>query len=310
MTSRTSTPISAGRSSRPSRVRGARGGGRAHSASSPVSSTNRSSRFAGRRSPSGMCAVRALDAEHAHRRAGAARVVARRARLGLGLGEPRRRPVDLDRLAADVLGDELRRRAGRDRAALGHDHDGVGEALGLLDVVRRHQDRDALGAQRVDQRPQLLAHLGIEPDGRLVEQHEPRTVHERPRDQQPPPHAARQLVGARVAAVAQPRHLERALDRVLALAARDPVEVREDAQVLLDRQRRVEVVELRARRPSPRAPPWSRRGACGRAPGSRPRRRSPAPSAAASSSTCPRRWARAGRRRCPRAPRGRGGRRR
>ena len=39
--------------------------------------------------------------------------------------------------------------------------------------------------------------------------------------------------------------VERALDRGLALAAREAVEVREDEQVLLDGQRRVEVVELR-----------------------------------------------------------------
>jgi lipooligosaccharide transport system ATP-binding protein len=34
--------------------------------------------------------------------------------------------------------------------------------------------------------------------------HRPRLVHERARDQQPPAHAARQLVGARVAAVGEP----------------------------------------------------------------------------------------------------------
>ena len=68
-------------------------------------------------------------------------------------------------------------------------------------------------AQRVDQRPQLLAHLRVEADRRLVEQHEARPVHERARDQQPPPHAAGELVDARVAAVAELRDLERALDR-------------------------------------------------------------------------------------------------
>ena len=100
-------------------------------------------------------------------------------------------------------------------------------------------------AQRVDQRPELLAHLRIEPDGRLVEQDEPRTVDERPGDQQAPPHAAGELVDPRVAPVDELRHLERALDRLAPLGAADPVEVREDEQVLLDGQRRVEVVELR-----------------------------------------------------------------
>ncbi len=167
------------------------------------------------------------------------------ARLALDLGQLLRRPVDLDRLGARVLGDELTRRAGGDRGAVGHDRHAVAEALGLLDVVRRHQDARALAAQEVDQRPQLLADLRVEADGRLVQQHEPRPVHEAARDQQPPAHAAAELVDLRVAPVGEVGDLERALDRRLALAARDPVEVREHEQVLLDGQRHVEVVELR-----------------------------------------------------------------
>ena len=128
---------------------------------------------------------------------------------------------------------------------MGHDQDGVGEALRLLDVVRRHEDRRALRAQRVDERPELLPHLRVEADGRLVEEHEPRPVDERARDQQPPAHAAGELVDAAVAPVDEVRHLERALDRGAPLGAGDPVEVREDEQVLLDGQRHVEVVELR-----------------------------------------------------------------
>ena len=156
-----------------------------------------------------------------------------------------RRAVDLEHLRAGVLGDELRRRPGGDRLAVGHDQHRVGEALRLLDVVRRHQDRRAFAAERVDQRPELLAHLRIEPDGRLVEEHEPGPVDERARDQQPPPHPAGELVDAGVAPVDELRQLERALDRIAPLGAADPVEVREDEQVLLDRERDVEVVELR-----------------------------------------------------------------
>ena len=144
-----------------------------------------------------------------------------------------------------MLGDELRGRPGGDRAAVRHDHHGVGEALGLLDVVRRHQDRRAVRPQRVDQRPELLAHLRIEPDRRLVEQHEARPVDERPRDQQPPPHPARELVGPRVAAIDEVGELERMLDRVPPLRPRNAVEMREDEQVLLDGERHIEVVELR-----------------------------------------------------------------
>ena len=75
-------------------------------------------------------------------------------------------------------------------------------------------------AQRVDQRPELLAHLRVEADGRLVEQHEPRPVDERPRDQQTPAHPAGELVDARVAPVDELRDLERPLDRGATVGAR------------------------------------------------------------------------------------------
>ena len=77
-------------------------------------------------------------------RPGAPRPQTVRDRLGLDLGEPRGRPVDLEHLPAGVLQHELCGRPGRDRLAVGHDHHRVGEALRLLDVVRRHQDRRAL----------------------------------------------------------------------------------------------------------------------------------------------------------------------
>jgi hypothetical protein len=70
-------------------------------------------------------------------------------------------------------------------------------------------------------------------------------VHERACDQQAPPHAARQLLDPGAAALAQVGDGQRALDRVPPLAARDPVEVREHDEVLLDVERLVEVVELR-----------------------------------------------------------------
>ncbi len=85
-------------------------------------------------------------------------------------------------------------------------------------------------------------------------------VDERARDQQPPPHAARELVDARVAPVDELRHLERALDRVVPLGAADAVEVGEDEQVLLHGQRHVEVVELRHDAAARRAPAFDSSG--------------------------------------------------
>ena len=95
------------------------------------------------------------------------------------------------------------------------------------------------------QRPQLLAHLRVQADGRLVEQHEARAVHERARDEQAPPHAAGQLVDLRGPALGEVGDLERPLDGGVALAAGHAVEVGEDEEVLLDGERHVEVVELR-----------------------------------------------------------------
>src|SRR4051812_19439354 len=144
-----------------------------------------------------------------------------------------------------MLGDERPRRADSHGLAVRHDRHLVAEALGLLDVVRAHQDRDALAAQPVDERPQLLADLGVEAHRRLVEQHQPRLVQQRPADQQPPAHAAAELGDLRLAPRAEVGEGERSLDRLLALAAGHAVEVAEDEQVLLDGQRLVEVVELR-----------------------------------------------------------------
>ena len=115
-------------------------------------------------------------------------------------------------------------------------------------------------AQPVDQRPQLLAHLRVEPDGRLVEQDQPRLVHEPARDQQPPAHAARELVDLRVAAVGQVGDRRARARPPPPLRARHAVEVREHEQVLLDGQLDVEVVELRDDAHLARAPAWSRAG--------------------------------------------------
>ena len=229
MISRTSTPASAERSRRPgSAVRPAQRAVGAHAISSPVSSTKTSSRFAGaalarraivavdgrrRRAPrpTCRCAACAARAPPSRPRPRAGARAARRPR-------PPRRPV--------CSRDEVARRADRDGLPVRHDRHGVAEALGLLDVVRRHQDRRALAAQPVDQRPQLLAHLRVEADGRLVEQHEPRAVDQRAADQQPAAHAARELVDLRVAAVGEVGDLQHALDRRLrARRAGDAVEV-------------------------------------------------------------------------------------
>ena len=172
MTSRTSTPVSAGRSSRPRRWRRSRDllPGQQHE---DVLEVRRAALALGR--------VAVGVAGSQTRRAGAARAAGRRrCALALDLGQlapAARRPRPPRRPRARRPAS----RGGPVATALPCDMivTRVGEALGLLDVVRRHQDRGALAAQRVDQRPQLLADLRVQADGRLVEQHQPRAVHER-----------------------------------------------------------------------------------------------------------------------------------
>ena len=99
-----------------------------------------------------------------------------------------------------------------------------------------------LGAQAVDQRPQLRADLRVEPDGRLVEQHQVGLVHEPAGQQQPAAHPARELVDRVAAARLQAREIEPALDRGMHVG--DPVKAREHGEVVLHRHVDVEVVEL------------------------------------------------------------------
>ena len=66
-----------------------------------------------------------------------------------------------DQLPARALGADL---------ALVDDPDAVAEALGLLHVVRRVQDRHALPAQLLDAREDGVAALRVDADRRLVEQ--------------------------------------------------------------------------------------------------------------------------------------------
>ena len=236
------------------------GGDRGHQLiSSPVRRTKTSSRLVTRRSPSRSSAA-PLALQDRDRGAGAPGAPAARAGDALDLGQPRRRPVDLDRLGPGVLGDQLARRADGDGLAVRHDRDLVAEALGLLDVVRAHQDRDALGAQPVDQRPQLLADLRVEADGRLVEQQQLRLVQQRAGDQQAPAHAAAELVDLRLAALGEVRDGERrgrsrprGGRRTRGRGGR-----RRAGSARRSATRRG--CRAGARRPSPREPAWSRSG--------------------------------------------------
>jgi hypothetical protein len=80
--------------------------------------------------------------------------------------------------------------------------------------VRREQDGRAVPvAQPADVRPQVRAAVRIEPGRRLVEEHEPRLVHEAERAVEPPLLAARQRLDEPVAEL---REVERLAQRARA----------------------------------------------------------------------------------------------
>ena len=79
----------------------------------------------------------------------------------------------------------------------------VAQPLGLFHVVRGQHDRAARASKAQHQLPQLAARLRIQPGGRLVEEQDVGLAHQRARDRQPLPLAARQLADPRVALLRQ-----------------------------------------------------------------------------------------------------------
>src|SRR4051812_26950764 len=110
MISRTSTPARAGRSSRPSL------------SGNFLSREQDEDVLEVRRAPLALVAVRVEDADGG---AGAAGALAVGVRVAFDLLQLRRWAVDLDRLAAGVLGDQRLRRSTGDGLAVRHDRHGV-----------------------------------------------------------------------------------------------------------------------------------------------------------------------------------------
>ena len=147
---------------------------------------------------------------------------------------------DLDGRLAD-LRLQLRRRALRHDPAVVDDPDAVGEDVGLLEVLRREEDRDALLAREApDLVPERRAALRVEPGRRLVEEEDRRVVDEREREVEPALHAAGVGAHLAVAGAREPDAVEELCDQALALVATDAVEGGLEAQVLDAGQERVE----------------------------------------------------------------------
>ena len=96
--------------------------------------------------------------------------------------------------------------------------DPAAELLGLLEVVRRQQDRRALGVDPLDVVPQLEPQLDVDAGGRLVEDQQAGAMHQRAREDQPALHAARQRARAVIALLGQREGVEQLGDALAALA--------------------------------------------------------------------------------------------
>ena len=96
----------------------------------------------------------------------------------------------------------LRRPLGDDPAVV-HDHDVVGQLVGLLQVLRRQQHGDALAEQLPDGLPHPLPRRRVQPRRRLVQEQDRRPRHQRAGQVQPPAHAARVALDHPVGGVGQ-----------------------------------------------------------------------------------------------------------
>ncbi len=116
-------------------------------------------------------------------------------------------------------------------------------ALGLVQVRRRHQDRDPLREKLREEHPELAARHRIDAGRRLVEHDQVRLVDERAGQRQLLLHAARQPIGQPRAERRELRQLEQsvAARRVVVHA----VDLGEERDVLVDAQIAVEAEALR-----------------------------------------------------------------
>ena len=96
---------------------------------------------------------------------------------------------DLDPLPAD-LRLQLVRRSARDDPAVVDDRDLVGELVGLLEVLRRQQERRAFAHLGADHVPHREPAARIEPGRRLVEEEQPRLADQGAREVEPAAHPA------------------------------------------------------------------------------------------------------------------------
>ena len=147
---------------------------------------------------------------------------------------------DLDRRAAD-LGLERLRRAGGDDLAVVDDPEVVGELVGLLEVLGRQEDGHPLvpGETR-DLVPERAAALDVEAGGGLIEEEDARAVKQGERQVEAALHPARVAADLAVRGIREADPLDQLVAALGPLGLRHAVEPALKLHVLAPRQQQVE----------------------------------------------------------------------
>src|SRR5687767_6546106 len=144
--------------------------------------------------------------------------------------------ADADLQADDLLGADRPLQGGgrveRDDLSVIDDRDAVAQLVRLFHVVRREQDRAALPLQVAHAVAEVARGLRIEPDGRLVQDHERRIRQQRAGEREALAHAGRVALDVVVGAVRELHAHERCLDPGTRLTRRHVVQRGEVLEVL------------------------------------------------------------------------------
>jgi hypothetical protein len=140
------------------------------------------------------------------------------------------------------VGLELGRRPLGDDPSLVDDGEHLGQAVGLLEVLGGQQHGGAVVDERLDHLPQVVAALGVEPGGGLVEEEDARAGHQRGSEVEASTHPARVRLEGTVGGVRQPELVEQGGDPIAhdrpaeVVEPTDHREVLAPGQVLVDRR--------------------------------------------------------------------------
>jgi hypothetical protein len=159
--------------------------------------------------------------------------------LPSGLERRAVREGHLEPLSAD-LALQLVRRAVGDGATMVDDHDVIGQAVGLLEVLRRHEQRRPAAGQLGDEIPHRQPALRIQARGRLVEEDDRRLHHERGAEVQAATHAARVGSQRSVGRIGQLEALENVAGALLRDAGAEPIQASDHVEVLAAGEQLVE----------------------------------------------------------------------